>query len=56
MLRNWSLFENEPVVDYIKMVDKTGKITAPITSEMTDASSDGEINKKIDDILYGLTI
>ena len=64
MFGDWSIFKKEPVVDYTKMVDDYGKTTAPITSEppvevkkvATTASSDEEINEKIDSILYGLTI
>ena len=65
MFGDWSIFKNEPIVDYTKMVDNYGRTSASIASEpqvgvktatTTNTSSAREINKKIDSILYGLTI
>ena len=63
MFENWSLFNNDSAVDYTKMVDDYGKTTAHITTvplgeeACSDNSRDDEdIDKKIDNILYGLDI
>jgi hypothetical protein len=57
MFGDWSIFKKEPVVDYTKMVDDYGKTTAPITSKPpVEKPDDLDMNKLIDDILYGLTI